>query len=235
MRFVCILLLFFGFNVGLNAFALTPKANKHLEENDVLEIQGKLFKLGYNVGEIDGKIGQRFINAVVAFQKLHQLNTDGVINYEFLVHIDDALEPIPVKKTKGYHIEIDIPRQILVLYNNNIVQTIMPISSGDGKGYTRKDGTNAPTDTPIGTFKIQRKINAEHRPEANPEWVLYYPLYFYGPYAIHGADKITPTNPASHGCIRIPYADSKWFNELIPLGITVFISKDPLPVKYVKQ
>ena len=226
----------FGFNaIVFNAAALTPKANAHLEEKDVLEIQEKLFRLGYAVGEIDGKIGERFINAVVAFQKLHELETDGVINYDFMVFIDDPITPVASKQTKGYHIEIDLTRQLLVLYNNNMVQIIMPISSGDGKGYTKKDGTQSSTDTPIGTFRVQRKIDAVHHPVENPDWVLYYPLYFTGPYAIHGADKITPTNPASHGCIRIPQALSKAFHDLIPIKTAVLISKDPLPVKYLHE
>lgn len=224
-------LLFFNFN----SFGMTKLANNHLEEKDILHIQEKLFRLGYQVGEIDGKIGERFINAVVAFQKLHELEVNGIINYESLVHLDDPLIPTPIKKTKGYHIEIDIPRQILVLYNNNLVQTIMPISSGDGKGYTRKDGTIGETDTPVGTFRIQRKIDAVHHPIENPDWVLYYPIYFSGPYAIHGADKITPTNPASHGCIRIPQSLSKAFHDIIPLKTTVIISKEPLPVKFLNK
>lgn len=224
---------FFTLLFMFNVCALTPDQNKHLTQSEVLDIQGKLHKLGYNIGEIDGEIGQRFINAVVAFQKLHEIGTDGIVGYEFFVNIDDPLMPVPVKQITGYHIEVDLHRQILILYNNNVVQSIMPISSGNGKGYTREDGTIVPTDTPIGTFKIKRKIQDEHHPESHPEWVLYYPLYFYGPYAIHGAQQIIPLNPASHGCIRIPYADSKWFNGLIPLGTTVVISKEPLPVAYV--
>lgn len=218
--------------ISCSAFALTPEQNKHLTQPEILAIQSKLYKLGYNVGEIDGKIGQRFINAVVAFQKLHEIETNGVVGYEFLAHIDDPLQPVPVIKTIGYHVEVDLHHQILILYNNNLVQSIMPISSGDGKGYTREDGTLVPTDTPVGTFKIRRKIKDEHHPEDHPDWVLYYPLYFYGPYAIHGAQEITPLSPESHGCIRIPYADSKWFNELIPIGMTVLVSKNPLPVTY---
>ena len=35
------------------------------------------------------------------------------------------------------------------------------------------------------------------------DWVLWYPLYFKGGFAIHGYPSV-PAYPASHGCVRIP-------------------------------
>ncbi|MBN1869332.1 MAG: peptidoglycan-binding protein [Candidatus Omnitrophica bacterium] len=47
-------------------------------------IQTLLKKAGFNPGEIDGKLGQRTRNAVLAFQKAHQLKVDGKIGYRTL-------------------------------------------------------------------------------------------------------------------------------------------------------
>jgi N-acetylmuramoyl-L-alanine amidase len=35
------------------------------------------------------------------------------------------------------------------------------------------------------------------------DWVLWYPMYFKGGFAIHGYPSV-PAYPASHGCVRIP-------------------------------
>ena len=50
--------------------------------------------------------------------------------------------------------------------------------------------------TPLGSWHVYRKV-------AGWDWVLWYPMYFKGGFAIHGYPSV-PRIPASHGCVRIP-------------------------------
>ena len=52
--------------------------------------------------------------------------------------------------------------------------------------------------------------------------ILYNPLFFNGGIAIHGAPSV-PAYPASHGCVRIPMADSLWFFNTVPKGTPVYV------------
>jgi lipoprotein-anchoring transpeptidase ErfK/SrfK len=49
--------------------------------------------------------------------------------------------------------------------------------------------------TPLGTFCVYRKV-------VGWDWVLWYPMYFLGGFAIHGYPSV-PAYPASHGCVRV--------------------------------
>jgi lipoprotein-anchoring transpeptidase ErfK/SrfK len=59
--------------------------------------------------------------------------------------------------------------------------------------------TGATGNTPIGRWNVYRKVPGW-------DWVLWYPMYFKGGFAIHGYPSV-PAYPASHGCVRIPM----WF------------------------
>ena len=56
--------------------------------------------------------------------------------------------------------------------------------------------TGATGNTPLGTWRVYRKVGGW-------DWVLWYPMYFKGGFAIHGYPSV-PAYPASHGCVRIP-------------------------------
>jgi lipoprotein-anchoring transpeptidase ErfK/SrfK len=51
---------------------------------------------------------------------------------------------------------------------------------------------------------------------------MYYPSYFSGGYAIHGA-AFVPAAPVSHGCIRIPMGAAIGFYQRNPVGTPVFV------------
>jgi len=56
--------------------------------------------------------------------------------------------------------------------------------------------TGATGNTPLGSWRVYRKVGGW-------DWVLWYPMYFKGGFAIHGYPSV-PAYPASHGCVRIP-------------------------------
>jgi lipoprotein-anchoring transpeptidase ErfK/SrfK len=101
---------------------------------------------------------------------------------------------------------------------------ILPISSGSGEFFT-EGGVTRQAITPTGRFKIYRKIEGWRK---SPLGLLYYPNYIYGGIAIHGNPSV-PTNPASHGCIRIPMFASREISEIATIGMVVIVyDSDPL-------
>lgn len=50
--------------------------------SEVAAIQSKLNDFGYDAGEADGSFGSRTVGAVIAFQRDHGLEADGVVGYQ---------------------------------------------------------------------------------------------------------------------------------------------------------
>ena len=50
-------------------------------ESEIKKLQYQLKGRGYDVGDVDGKIGPRTINAVKAYQRDHKLNADGMFGH----------------------------------------------------------------------------------------------------------------------------------------------------------
>jgi N-acetylmuramoyl-L-alanine amidase len=103
------------------------------------------------------------------------------------------------------------------------VSHILPISSGNGKPFTtlREDGTENTRKaiTPRGQYHITRKVNGWRKSELG---MLYYPLYYRGGAAVHGANSV-PSYPASHGCIRIPMFAAAQFSSMTPVGFPILV------------
>jgi lipoprotein-anchoring transpeptidase ErfK/SrfK len=80
-------------------------------------------------------------------------------------------------------------------------------------------GRTAIARTPTGDFRVTRKI---------PGWrqsylgELYYPVYFTGPYAVHGS-RTVPPRPVSHGCVRIPMWFARDYYDRHPIGRPVIV------------
>ena len=126
--------------------------------------------------------------------------------------------------TEFAHIEVDLKRQVLFIVDSfGRVTHILPVSSGNGKLFTtqREDGTDNTRRalTPKGQYRITRKIDGWRKSELG---LLYYPLYYRGGAAVHGA-KSVPNEPASHGCIRIPMHAAAEFSSMIPVGFPILV------------
>lgn len=105
----------------------------------------------------------------------------------------------------GKHIEVDLSRQVMVLARGGKPRHIFHISSG------------APaTPTVRGKYATYRKEYG-----MNSKGMLH-SVYFHRGYATHGYRSV-PTYPASHGCVRNPFPDSKFIYDWIDFGDIFYV------------
>jgi peptidoglycan hydrolase-like protein with peptidoglycan-binding domain len=148
--------------------------------------------------------GSGVARAVLAFRKVNRMArtfnaTSGI--FHALARGKGAFKPR--YPGAGYHVEVDISRQVMVIVNHRKAQYTIPASTG------------APaTPTITGHYSVYSKS-----PGYNSEG-MYYSSYWHGGYAIHGFDPV-PTYNASHGCVRIPIADAIFVYNRLPIGTSV--------------
>ena len=203
---------------------IKPPAALSLEEIAAAKVS--LHALGYWLNLEASGIDASSRHALIAFQKVEGRKRTGKLTIEELTALQSAQKPMPMEAGDP-HIEVDLNRQVLfVVEDGGVISRILPISSGSGELYTQEGVTNRAV-TPLGRFKIQRKILGWRK---SPLGLLYFPNYFYGGYAIHGNPAV-PAFPASHGCIRIPMFASEEFSALATVGMPVIVHDGtPLPV-----
>lgn len=148
----------------------------------VLALERRLAELRYALRGADGVYGQDTFEAVLAFQKVHGLPRTGRVESWLWRRL--ARAGIPRAARGGDYIEVDKTRQVLFLVEDGRVAKVVHVSTG------------ATGNTPLGSWQVYRKVPGW-------DWVLWYPLYFKGGFAIHGYPSV-PAYPASHGCVRIP-------------------------------
>ena len=206
------------------ATKIKPPAALSLEEIAAAKVS--LHALGYWLSLEATGFDASSRHALIAFQKIEGRKRTGKLTIEELTALQSAQKPMPMEAGDP-HIEIDLNRQVLfVVEDGGVISRILPISSGSGELYTQDGVTNRAV-TPLGRFKVQRKILGWRK---SPLGLLYFPSYFYGGYAIHGNPAV-PAFPASHGCIRIPMFASEEFSALATVGMPVIVHDGtPLPV-----
>lgn len=165
---------------------------------DVLAMQQQLARLHYDVGAVDGRFGYDTLHAVVPFQKVNKMRRDGIVGAAVRRRLGNPRLARMREVRRGRHIEVDLTKQVIMLGFNGRVSRVVDTSSGNGQLYT-VDGRTARATTPTGRFKIIRKINGMRVSRLGQLWR---PAYFYGGFAIHGS-KSVPSQPASHGCLRV--------------------------------
>jgi peptidoglycan hydrolase-like protein with peptidoglycan-binding domain len=186
---------------------------------EVLALEERLASMHYDTGKIDGTYDSMTAFAVMAFQKVEGLSRTGRATQDVVDKLAVASMPAPMMPTGGANrVEVDLKRQVLFLYKNGALHRTLPVSTGNNKRYC-VDGQCATAVTPGGSFRVTRKINGLRVSRLGS---LYNPLYFNGGIAIHGAPSV-PGYPASHGCVRIPMAVSKWFHDTVPTGTPVYV------------
>jgi lipoprotein-anchoring transpeptidase ErfK/SrfK len=117
------------------------------------------------------------------------------------------------------YVYVDLSQQRLYEVHHRVVTHVLHVSTGGGYRYRSSDGVTRIAATPVGRFRIYRKLPGWHRSYLGS---MYYPSYFDGGYAIHG-DPDVPAYPVSHGCIRIPMGAAIGFYERNPIGTRVFV------------
>ncbi|MDX6742915.1 L,D-transpeptidase family protein [Actinocorallia sp. A-T 12471] len=180
----------------------------------VKKLQQRLLQLKYDPGKADGKFGGTTRAAVWAFQKVNGLETSstGKVGRKTWKALDKPKLPTVItakKKRERNRVEVNISKQLVVVYKNGKIALISHTSTGSGR---YEDG--AVSRTPRGYFRVERKIKGVRHA---PLGTLYNPIYFYRGYALHGSPNV-PLYPDSHGCARLPFGtDMKIFN-LVPIG-----------------
>lgn len=189
----------------------------------VAELNRRLNVAGFNADEAD-VFGWETRHAVYAFQKHHELDTDGVFTAAMW---ETLTQPITLPRQKqGDRVEVDLGKQVLYVVENHQVVYIAPISSGNGELYNTKSGRRAYAVTPEGEYTIERNIDGIRRSFLG---TLYDPYYFRGGFAVHGSGSV-PNYPASHGCVRVTMWDSKKLKDFFYIGQAVYIYGDRTPV-----
>jgi len=166
------------------------------------ELDRRLHELHYALGRVDGYYGQDDIDAVFAFQKLHDLPRTGRVDARFWGELQRA--SIPQARYPGTHVEVSKGRQVLFLVRDGQVQLIVQVSTG------------ATGNTPLGHWRVYSKVPGFNAKE------MYYSSFFVGGFAIHGYHSVPPY-PASHGCVRIPLWAATRIYSLVDYGTNVYI------------
>ncbi len=176
----------------------------------VAALQERLFALGYFVSDPRGVDGPGTRNAVMAFQKLHGLERDGVAGPITAAALASAA-PVAPRVGSGAHIEVDLVAQVAIVVGDD--GTAVAVNATTGK---------AATPTPPGTYTIFRQVDGW---DPGPYGSLYRPKYFTGGIALHGGVPVL-AGPASHGCVRLPdpAVDWLWSSGLAEPGTTVVVT-----------
>lgn len=196
-----------------------PGLGQGANSPEVLALEKRLADLRYDVGNVDGRFDIATHHAVMAFQKVSNLPRTGRATPDVMGALAGASLPAALLPAGGAdRVEIDLKRQVLLLWQGgNLVRTLS-VSTGTGKKYC-VDGQCAKAVTPGGSFRITRKIKGLRVSRLGK---LFNPLYFNGGIAIHGSGSV-PAGPASHGCVRIPMVSSLWFFNAVPAGTPVYV------------
>jgi Putative peptidoglycan binding domain/L,D-transpeptidase catalytic domain len=181
-------------------------------------LQRRLAELGYQVHEVDGEFGSETHHAVVAFQKVNRIGRDGVVGPVTRRALERPRVPGPRSRQAGFHVEADLTLQVVYLVHDGRIREILDASSGSGQNYTVRGDVRVAV-TPLGSFQIQRKIDAWRKSDLG---LLYRPAYFTGGYALHGAPSV-PAFPASHGCIRITTVAMDRLFDRLPVGTPMLV------------
>jgi lipoprotein-anchoring transpeptidase ErfK/SrfK len=213
---------------GTPATAPLPGLQRGSSGAEVKALEERLAALRYDVGPVDGNFDATTGHAAMAFQKATGMERTSRATPDVVAALTSAAMPTAQLADGGPdRVEIDLPRQILTLWQGGQLVRTLSVSTGNNKRYC-VDGACAKAVTPGGSFKVTRKINGLRVSRLGK---LYNPLYFNGGIAIHGSGSV-PAGPASHGCVRIPMSASKWFHDTVPVGTPVYViggSRAPVP------
>jgi peptidoglycan hydrolase-like protein with peptidoglycan-binding domain len=194
----------------------------------VRAVEARLDALHFDVGPVDGVFDDATTSAVQAFQKLAGLGRDGRVSQAVADRLATAQPPDPLVAGGGAtRVEIDLRRQVLFLYEGDSLSKILPVSTGTGARFCAR-GHCGTAVTPAGAFRVDY-----FKPgwDESPLGRLYNPVYFdpKDGIAIHGYPQV-PTDPASHGCVRIPMSAAEWLHTKLAKGTPVYVVDGTTPV-----
>ncbi|MEX0836231.1 MAG: L,D-transpeptidase family protein [Nitriliruptor sp.] len=200
---------------------LASEAKAAEEQQQFVDAQARLKELGYLVGAADGEVGQQTTSALMAFQAVNGLAVDGQLGPQTFAALDNPNREPALRGGAANRIEVDMDRQVLHLVEGGKRVTTMKVSTGRGGTFESEAGETLRAETPVGTFTIDRRIAGE-KPSSYGIGSMWDPMYFHGPWAIHGSPTV-PAGPASSGCVRVAMADGRWLFDRVPNGTPVVL------------
>jgi peptidoglycan hydrolase-like protein with peptidoglycan-binding domain len=195
----------------------TLSLSSALTSTQVSEAERRLSELGYWTGPIDGRFDVATRSALIAFQKWENRPQTGELTLEELEAIRKSTSP-KARETGYEHVEVDVDRQLLLIVKEQHVVKVLPVSTGSGKQFV-DDGQTSVAYTPRGRFIVYEKSRGW---EYGPLGALYFANYISGGVAIHGSRNV-PTQPETHGCIRVPVFAARELSKLMPQGTIVLV------------
>ncbi|HEY5883800.1 MAG TPA: L,D-transpeptidase family protein [Pyrinomonadaceae bacterium] len=188
-----------------------------LKRAQTKEAERRLAELGYWTGPADGRLDAATQSALIAFQKYEGRPITGKLTLEEFEAIQSA-KPVQPKESGYAHVEVDIDRQVLLVVADDGAVRVLPTSTGSGESYL-DEGQTSVAYTPRGRFLVYNKLDGW---EEGRFGSAYYASFISGSVAIHGYPAV-PTQPASHGCIRIPIFAAREVSKVMPLGTIVLV------------
>ena len=167
-------------------------------------LERRLCELRYKLLGCDRRFSYDTGDALRAFNKIEGRARLGTVDGPTWAALARADVAKPRYRGKGFHIEVDQTRQVLLMVKDGKVTAVLHTSTG-ANGATRD-----------GTFHVYRKL-AGYSPNR-----LYYPSYFDGLRALHGWPEV-PTYNASHGCARLPMWSATWVYGKTDIGTTIHV------------
>jgi len=191
--------------------------NEHLTGAQIKEAERLLSERGYWTGPIDGILDAGTQSAVIAFQKWNGREVTGELSANELNAIRASASP-RARETGYEHVEVDLDRQVLMLIKEDGDVRVLPTSTGNNKAFT-DEGQESIAYTPRGRFLVYYK---ETGWKSGSLGRTYYANFISGGVAIHGSRSV-PSDPASHGCIRVPMFAAREVSKLLKLGTIVLV------------
>ncbi len=201
-----------------------------IKGEDVKAVEQRLNDLKFSPGPVDGTYDAKTGQAVLSFQKQTGLPRTSRVDAATATRMNTAGFGTPmVPDGNADRVEVDISRQVLQIWRGGQLFRVLGVSTGTGKRYCDTTDTGKRVcgiaTTPTGRFDFSRRIPGQRKSELG---ILFDPVYFTGGYAVHGSRSV-PATPASHGCIRIPLWESKFFFNEVPLRTQMIVIKDGAP------
>jgi peptidoglycan hydrolase-like protein with peptidoglycan-binding domain len=194
----------------------------------VRAVEERLTALRFDVTVTDDVFDRNTGYAVTAFQKVAGLPRTGRVTQD-VVHALAATTAPPGPLVPGggpTRLEIDLPRQVLFLYQDDTLIRILPVSTGSGERFCA-DGRCRTATTPPGSYRVGYRVNGW---DESPLGRLFNPLYYMvgAGIAIHGYADVPP-HPASKGCVRIPLSAAETLPGQVPDDTPVYVLDGKTP------
>ena len=195
----------------------------------VRAVEERLTAFRFDVNTLDEVFDQNTGFAVVAFQKVNGLSRTGRVTQDVVDKLAATTAPPgPLVPGGGpTRIEIDLPRQVLFLYQNDALIRIVPVSTGHGRRFC-DEGRCRIAVTPPGSYRVGYRVNGWDK---SPLGRLFNPMYYMVGVgiAIHGYTDV-PAQPASSGCVRIPLSAAATLPGQVPDDTPVYVVDGKTPI-----